>query len=206
MTAIQNDSRFFSFKRNIWKQRRDFQTADKGLQHTKVIVPSTINHLSRNRAVYSRPFCCVQQQEFEYPGSYKIGASKISSWTKSQVPNCLAWKENKQNSDCQSGLFSRQSSLFSSHQALKLADFKIRLCGHWIFTVNTDQQLPCKNADVKDIYFASLKLLVCRQLWFWIKMPEPKWERRLDLFQNMNVINCKDPNRRVVLLMGLWAL
>ena len=33
---------------------------------------------------------CVQQQEFEYSGSYKAAAFEVANWAKSYLPNSLA--------------------------------------------------------------------------------------------------------------------
>ena len=48
------------------------------LKNVKTLL--VLNHLSRYGAVFSRPWFCVQQpQDFKYSGSYKVGASKVSS-------------------------------------------------------------------------------------------------------------------------------
>ena len=66
------------------KRRSDVR---KGLQLKTVITLYLMNDLSRFGAVCFRPCFCVQQQEFEHSGSYKIGVSRVSSWTKSHIPN-----------------------------------------------------------------------------------------------------------------------
>ena len=90
VTNFENEVQIFSLKgiKNTWEQRRDVLESQKGLQLVKVVTLPVNNHLFRYEAVCSRPcFCIQQQQELEYSGNYKAGASKVSSLTKSHVPN-----------------------------------------------------------------------------------------------------------------------
>ena len=81
---ISKRSSIALFKRRTWKQRRNVLAFEKRLQSLKVVTPPVINRLFWYGAVCSHPCLCVQQQEkVEYSGSYKIGASKIPSWTES---------------------------------------------------------------------------------------------------------------------------
>ena len=85
-TKLQNEVRLGSLKRITWKQRRDVLASEKGLQLIKVITPPVINHLSWHGAVCSRSCLCIQHKS-EYLVSYRPGTSKVSTFTKSHVPN-----------------------------------------------------------------------------------------------------------------------
>ena len=113
---LQNEMPSRSLKRITWKQRRDVLPSEKRLQLIKVNTLPVVNHLPWYGAVCSRPCLSIQQQlEFEYSGSYKGGASKISSSTKSHVPNWFAQKVYKQKAVCQRTLFSRQKIVLSAY-------------------------------------------------------------------------------------------
>ena len=122
-------------KKITWKQRRDVLASEKGLQPIKINTPPVISHLSWHGTVCPRFCFCVQQQVFEYSGSYIAVASKVSSWTKSHVPNWFAEKGKKRKAACQSRLSCWQIFMLSSYQALKFADFNIGWCGNWSLTV-----------------------------------------------------------------------
>ena len=78
--------RLFPLKRTTWKQRRDILASEKRLQLIKVITPPVINHLSWYGRVCPYSCLCVKQN-FDYTVSYKTGTSKVSTFTKSHVPN-----------------------------------------------------------------------------------------------------------------------
>ena len=86
VVKFQNQVRLLSLKRTIWKQRRDILVSERGSQLIKVITSPVINHLSCYRPVCPRSCFCVQQK-FDYSVSYKAGTSKVSTFTKSHVPN-----------------------------------------------------------------------------------------------------------------------
>ena len=73
-----------------WKQRREIPASERGLQLIKVVFPPVINHLSRYGAVCPSS-CFSVQQKFDYPVSYKTGTSKVSTFTKSHVPNWITF-------------------------------------------------------------------------------------------------------------------
>ena len=83
---FQNQVQLLSLKRTTWKKKRDILASEEGLQIIKVITPPVINHLSWYGAVFPRSCFCVQQN-FDYPVSYKVGTSKVSTFTKSHVPS-----------------------------------------------------------------------------------------------------------------------
>ena len=69
-----------SLKTHLEEKRRDVLVSEKGLQLIKLVSLPVINPFYCYGAICSRPRFCVQQkQEFEYSGSYKARASKISS-------------------------------------------------------------------------------------------------------------------------------
>ena len=120
-------------ERFTWKQRRDILAPEKGWQLIKLFPPLVINHLSWYGAVYSRPCFCVQRQKNEYSGSFKAGASKASSWTKSTK---LVRSKRKYLKSClPMQTPSRPKFVLSSCQALKFADSNIGWCRNWTFTV-----------------------------------------------------------------------
>ena len=67
-------------------ERRDILASERGLHLIKVFTPPDINHLSWYGPVCPRS-CFFVQQKFNYPVSYKVRTSKVSSFTKSHVPN-----------------------------------------------------------------------------------------------------------------------
>ena len=73
-------------KRTTWKKRRDILVSERGLQIIKVITPPVINHLSWSGPVCPRS-CFWVQEKFDYPVSYKAWTSKVSTFTKSHLPN-----------------------------------------------------------------------------------------------------------------------
>ena len=81
-----SEVRLLSLKRTTWKQRREILASERGLQLIKVITPPVTNHVSWYGPVCPRSCFCVQQK-FEYSVSYKAGTSKVSTSTKSHVPN-----------------------------------------------------------------------------------------------------------------------
>ena len=85
-TKLQNDVRLGSLKRITWKQKRDVLASERGLQLIKVITPPVIKQLSWHGAVCSRSCFCIQH-EIEYLVSYRPGISKVSTFTKSHIPN-----------------------------------------------------------------------------------------------------------------------
>ena len=132
---FQSEVRLLSPTGTTWKQRRDILASERGLQLIKVITLPIINHLSWLGAICSRPWFCVQQQQdFEYSGSNKAGASEVSGWTNSTYEITLL-KKNEQKVVLQSRRFSRQNFVFSVYQALKIADFSVGWCRNWRFTV-----------------------------------------------------------------------
>ena len=60
--------------------------------------------------------------------SYKAGTSKVSTLTKSHVPNWFTLKGDKQEIIFQRRLFSRQSFVLSTYQALKFTNFIFGWC------------------------------------------------------------------------------
>ena len=123
-------------KRITWKQRTDVLASKKGLQLIKIFTPPVNNHLCWIGTVCLRScFRVKQQQMFEYSDSYKAGACKVSSSTKSHVPNWFTQKRNKQKAVCQSRLSGPRYFVLSSYQALNFSDFIIGWCGNWSFTV-----------------------------------------------------------------------
>ena len=86
VAKFQSEIRLSSLKRTTWKQRRDILASEKGLQLITVFTPPVTNHLSWYGAVCPRSYFCVQQKS-DYPVSYKAGTSKVSFFTKSQVPS-----------------------------------------------------------------------------------------------------------------------
>ena len=86
VVKFRSEVRLLSLKRTTWKQRRDILASERGLQLIKVITPPVINHLSWFGPVCPRSCFCVQQK-FDYSFSYKVGTSKVSTFTKSHVPN-----------------------------------------------------------------------------------------------------------------------
>ena len=182
VTNFQTKDRWRSLKGINWKQRREVLASEKGLQLMKVITAPVKKHLFWYGAVCSRACFCVQQENFGYSGNYKARASKVSSWTKCHVPNWFAQRGYKQKSVCQSRLSSRQNFVLSLYQAVKFADFNIRWCGNWSFTVKfwstTSLQKMHKFQILIQLY---LTMLVYLQLWFWIKMPQTKKEEARSL-------------------------
>ena len=86
VAKFQSEVQRLSLKRTTWKQRRDMLASERRLQLIAVITSPVINHLSWYGTVCHRSFFCVKQK-FDYPVSYKAGASKVSTFTKSHVPN-----------------------------------------------------------------------------------------------------------------------
>ena len=103
-----------------------------------------------------RPGSCFSvQQKFDYPVSYKPGTSKISTFTKSYVPNSLKKEMNKKvvskaDSLVDKILFPPRIKL-SNSQTLILDGVETEF-----FLSDFTQQLCCKNADVPDVYFTLL--------------------------------------------------
>ena len=85
-TKFQSHVRLLSLKRTTWKQRRHLLASGSGLQLIKVFTLHVINQLSWYGPVCLRSLFSVQQK-FDYPVSYKAGTSKVSTFTKSHVPN-----------------------------------------------------------------------------------------------------------------------
>ena len=134
VAKFQSDVRLVSLKRTTWKQRRNILASEKGLQFIKVITPPALNHLSWYGAVCLRSCLCVQQN-FEYPVSYKAGTSKVSTFTKSDVPCWFTWEGDKQKIIFQSSFFSRQKFVFTTYLALKFTNFIFGWCRNWNFPV-----------------------------------------------------------------------
>ena len=74
------------FKTYNLEAKRDILASEKGLQLIKVITPPVINHLYWYEAICPRSCFCVQQK-FDYRVNYKAGTSKVSTFTKSHVPD-----------------------------------------------------------------------------------------------------------------------
>ena len=108
VVKFQNEVWLLSLKRTTWKRRRDILASENGLQLIKVSTPPVDKHLSWYGAVCPRSFFCVQQK-FDYPVSYKAGTSKVSTFTRSHVPNWFSEKGDKQEIIFQSRLFNRQN-------------------------------------------------------------------------------------------------
>ena len=147
-------------KRYIWKQRRDILASEKGLLLIKVVTPPVFNQLSWYGAVCPRSCFCVKQK-FDYPVSYKAGPSKVSTFTKSHVPNWFTQEGDQQKK------FSKADSLVDKilscprikdpkyRKTLILADVETG-----IFLWDFVQQLCRKNTDVPDIYLTLLDATV----------------------------------------------
>ena len=86
VVTFHSEVRLLSLKRTTWKRRRDILASERGLQLTKVITPPVLNHLSCYGPVCPRSCFCVQQK-FDHSVRYKAGTSKVSTFTKSHVPN-----------------------------------------------------------------------------------------------------------------------
>ena len=86
VAKFRSEEWILSLKRTTWKQRRDILESEKGLQLNKVINPPVIKHLLWYGAVCTRSCFCVQQK-FDQPVSYIARTSKVSTFTKSQVPS-----------------------------------------------------------------------------------------------------------------------
>ena len=134
MAKFQIEVWLLSLKHTTSKQRRDNLASKIGLQLIKVITPPVINTLFRFGAVYPRSCLCVQQK-FDYPGNYKAGTSKVSTFTKSYVPNWFTEEVDKQKFIFQSRLFSRQAFVLSTYQAVKATSFKFGYCRSWSSSV-----------------------------------------------------------------------
>ena len=86
VAKFQSEVRLLSLKPTPRKQRRDILASERGLQLIKNFTLPVINHLFWYGAVCPRSCFCVQQK-FDYPVSYKAGASKLLTFTKSHVLN-----------------------------------------------------------------------------------------------------------------------
>ena len=86
---FQNELRLLLVIRITWKQRRDVLESKKWVQLIKVKTLPVLSHFPWHGALFSRLCFCVQQN-FENPVSYHAGTSRISSFTKSHVPNWFA--------------------------------------------------------------------------------------------------------------------
>ena len=124
---FQAEVRLFSVERIFWKQRRDVLTCEKRLQFTEVITSPVIHHLSWHKAVFpSLCFSVQQKQEFEYTGSYETRASKVSSWTKSQIPKWFAERENEQK------FFTTADSIVDKILSCPVWSFQSRRVYYWM--------------------------------------------------------------------------
>ena len=84
---------------------------------------------------FSSRYCFCVQQKLEHRSSYKTGTSKVSIFTKHNVPGWFTWDWDKQKTICQSRLSGRQNFVLSTYQALIFADFIFVWCRNWNFTV-----------------------------------------------------------------------
>ena len=176
---------------------------EKVLRLIKVLTPLVSNLFCWSGTVGFLPYFCVPR-EFEYPVRYKAGFSKVSKWTKSDVPNWFASKGNNGKVICHILLifekflsctrFELSKSQFLSLDRVEtgvlLSDFahqllgvkKLRRSRHFLnFTWR------CWNL------FNSISESKCNN----------QKERKLGPFQNLNVKNCQVCTHRVVLLLGL---
>ena len=86
VATFQSEFWLLPLKRTNWKQRSYILASERGLQLNKVFIPPVINDFSWHGAICPRS-CFRVQQKFDYPVSSKAGTSKVSTFTKSHVPN-----------------------------------------------------------------------------------------------------------------------
>ena len=172
----------------------------------KVVILPVINHLSWYVADCSRPrFSAQQRQEFEHSGSYKAGDSKLSSWTKSHVPICLAQKDNKKN------CLPKQTLQLTKFSLVVVSSSHIRNFYYWMmwklefYCLTLLKNFIVKTQTFQTFTLLYLTLLVYLQLWFWIKMSKPKREEARS-FPKYDIGSCKGCTRKVVLFMGPSAI
>ena len=85
VTKFQNEVRLLSLQRITRQKKGKFWHPKTVTNHEKLYLPIN-NHLSWYAADYSRPCFCEKQQVFEYSGSYKTRASKVSTQQKPKYP------------------------------------------------------------------------------------------------------------------------